>query len=318
MPLISVTFLTKILNYLVYFDDNRAFIVKKLNNKTNNNNILFKTLNNNEKVYLKVLATATLNPSDRLYHIDDMTAFKRIAENKNSTIKTNNKISLGLTSSINKSRDTSVNINDNNNNTNTITDEIKLPDVIPTPKKKWTLGDIKKGSARIDVSSLRAYITLLQWIHVRCNHLPIELIRWMIQYQIVLGAGVTWEQIKDLKLGACDACMHAKMHSIPIPPSISYKEYAIGEYLSSDHIPFSKPTIRGYTGAIIYVDKASGKLFIYLVKSKTQWLQTLKDWIRVHGSGKNPRVVKIKYLLTDYASEVHSKEFANPLQHDSC
>jgi hypothetical protein len=112
--------------------------------------------------------------------------------------------------------------------------------------------------------------------------------------------------------------MHAKMHAIPVPHSISQKVYQPFEYLSGDYIPFSGgATIRGYTGAVVYVDRATGKLFIYFVKSKDEWLQTLKDCIRENGPGRNTRSVHLRFLLTDYASEVHSTEFTAFLQQEN-
>ena len=46
----------------------------------------------------------------------------------------------------------------------------------------------------------------------------------------------------------------------------------------------------------------------YFVKSKSEWLQTLKDCINEYGLGGNIQSKKILYLLTDYNSEVQSTE----------
>ena len=46
----------------------------------------------------------------------------------------------------------------------------------------------------------------------------------------------------------------------------------------------------------------------YFVKSKSEWLQTLKDCINEYGLGENIQSKKILYLLTDYNSEVQSTE----------
>ena len=109
------------------------------------------------------------------------------------------------------------------------------------------------------------------------------------------------------------------MRAFALPLSISRRIYEVFEYLSCDHIPFSKIvngvqrsfSIRGYTGIILYADRATGKLFPHLVKNKSDWLQTLKDCMVENGpSTRNPRSVNLAYLLSDFATEVHSTEFA--------
>jgi len=109
------------------------------------------------------------------------------------------------------------------------------------------------------------------------------------------------------------------MRAFALPLSLSRRIYEVFEYLSCDHIPFSKLvhgvqrsfSIRGYTGVILFADRATGKLFPYLVKSKSEWLQCLKDCMADYGpSTRNPKSVPLAYLLSDFATEVHSAEFA--------
>ena len=99
------------------------------------------------------------------------------------------------------------------------------------------------------------------------------------------------------------------MRAFALPLSISRRIYEVFEYLSCDHIPFSKIvngvqrsfSIRGYTGIILYADRATGKLFPHLVKNKSEWLQTLKDCMVENGpSTRNPRSVNLDYLLSDF------------------
>jgi hypothetical protein len=109
------------------------------------------------------------------------------------------------------------------------------------------------------------------------------------------------------------------MRAFALPLSISRRIYEVFEYLSCDHIPFSKTvagvqrsfSIRGYTGIILIADRATGKLFDYLVKQKSEWLQCLKTCMDENGpSTRNPRSVNLAYLQSDFATEVHSTEFA--------
>ena len=67
-------------------------------------------------------------------------------------------------------------------------------------------------------------------------------------------------------------------------------------------------SIRGYIGLYLYADKKTGKLMPYFVKSKSEWLQTLKDCTNEYGPGANIKSKKLLHLLTDYNSEVQSTE----------
>ena len=62
----------------------------------------------------------------------------------------------------------------------------------------------------------------------------------MVKYGINLGTKVTYDEIKDLHLGECDTCMKCKMRAFTLPLSISRRIYEVFEFLSCDHIPFSK------------------------------------------------------------------------------
>jgi hypothetical protein len=237
---------------------------------------------NTEASSMKTIASATLR-SDMLFHIDDMTAFLR-------------------------------------------------PSIHPTPttptalftisNHPYTMKEIKYGGARVFIKSGRQYLTLLQWLHVRLGHANEALLRWIIDKNVVLGSGVTKDEISKLELGFCDTCFKSRMHALPIPSSISRKQYEIFEYLTADYLPFHKTvhgevksvSIRGYTGAVLIADKSSGKLFGYPVKRKSEWLSTLQQCIQEFGPGANPRSSKPRFLLTDYASESHSAAFTSFLQ----
>ena len=93
----------------------------------------------------------------------------------------------------------------------------------------------------------------------------------------VIGNGATIEELeKDKSWIHCDACEHGCMHSFPVPPSITLRTFDVFQFITSDYIPFLKPSIRGYTGSYVFGDKATGKLWSYQVKSKTEWLDCYK------------------------------------------
>ena len=277
LPLISVSYLSKILKFHTHFYDNKVLILKKI--KSVDNQIVF-----------KILLTATLSENDNLYHIDDMNRFKEIE---------------------NEIFDDPSSFNDSNKH--------DIHSILPIANYSLSLEpyspkEIKNGSARVFLRSTRASLSLMQWLHVRLGHASESVIKHFIRHDAILGSGVSWKEIQNLSLGTCDACMRCKMKSFPIPPSISRKIYDVFEYLTSDYVPFKKPSARGYTGLILYVDKASTKMFGYLVKKKSEWLSTFQLLLQEHGPERNHRSHPCRFFATDYATEVHSTDFASFLK----
>mmetsp|Transcript_29793 Transcript_29793/g.40907 ORF Transcript_29793/g.40907 Transcript_29793/m.40907 type:complete len:1150 (+) Transcript_29793:1094-4543(+) len=277
--LISIGYLTKVLKLFVFYSDDKAFILERVCNKE---------VDEESLCYFRTIATAQMQ-SDGLFHVDDMTKFLLpLRGASESTSTTSSLPSLNFTISM----------------------------------KSYIDREIKYGGAKVFIKSSRQYLTLLQWLHVRLGHINESQLKWMVKHQSVLGSGVSWSDIKDLQLGMCDTCIRAKMRAFALPCSISHKVYEVFEHLSSDYKPFCKTvngvqvsfSVRGYTGVILYTDKASDKVFCYLVKSSSEWLSTLILCIKEYGPGANPRSIKPRYLMTDFASEVHSKEFTKFIQ----
>lgn len=148
------------------------------------------------KNYYRTIASATLGP-DRLFHIDDMTRFldPSLQSDDEAPI-----VSYGPTS------------------------EVK----VYTPKER------RLGSHRVMIKSARQYLNYLEWLHTRMGHVDPILLKYMARHEIVLGLGITWKDVKHLEMGICDACMHARMHALPIYASLSRKSYGIFEYLTID------------------------------------------------------------------------------------
>ena len=298
LPLLSVNFLTKELNYLVLHEDNRIFILKQIPNtitfnKNKNNN---KNYSINNKNY-RVIATATLNLHDRLFHVDDMTRFKDP--------------SLLQSPSAYPSQTKPI-VDDVHNNKEEVVKEIE--EDLPADFDFYNLKDYIKGSTRVMIKSARQYLNLLEWLHVRLGHISPALIKWMVKNFCVLGVGVTWKEIAKLEMGICDACMHSHMHALPIYASLNLKVYGIFQYLTSDIVPFGFNSIRGFTATVLFACKASSKVWVYPIKRKSQWLSKLKQCIRENGKGVTPQAVELRYLLTDYATEVHSLDATNYLR----
>ena len=279
--LISIGYLTKVLKLFVFYSDDKAFILERVCNKE---------VDDSSLCYFRTIATAQIQ-NDGLFHVDDMTKFLLPLRGGSESKSLPNHSSSYTTPNLNFTIST----------------------------KSYIDREIKYGGAKVFIKSSRQYLTLLQWLHVRLGHISESQLKWMVKHQSVLGSGVSWSDIKDLQLGMCDTCIRAKMRAFNLPCSISHKVYEVFEHLSSDYKPFCKTvngvqvsfSVRGYTGVIIYTDKASDKVFCYLVKSSSEWLSTLIQCIKEYGPGTNPKSTKLRYLMTDYASEVHGKEFTD-------
>ena len=158
-------------------------------------------------------------------------------------------------------------------------------------------------------TSARQYLNALEWEHVRLGHCNPELIKYGIKGDIWLGAGVPWTELSNMQMGLCDACMHGRMHALPIYSSLNNKEYDIFEGLSSDYIPYGFSTRSGYTGGYLFTCLASDKPFFVHTKDKTEWKNALIRVINENGPARNPRSRPLRVFQTDYDTVVHSEEF---------
>jgi hypothetical protein len=240
-PLVSVKYLTQILKCFVFYSENRAYIL------------------NIGRLYTKVVATATIDKQDNLYHLDDMNQFL-IQSNFPIQSDSSNEISL---------------LHENE-------------------PPFYTTREMKFGSARNFVKNSRQFLNLLQWVHVRLGHPSQQALKRIVKDQAVLGLGVTWNDIKDMDLGICNSCMRSRMHAFPIPKSISTTTYQVFEYITCDYCPMKVLSTRKYTGIYIYGDKQSEFIFGYLVKSKTEWLQTFQLLLDEYGPKKNKNSQRVR------------------------
>ena len=185
------------------------------------------------------------------------------------------------------------------------------PQTIPKkPKLVLSPTQIISGSSKSNPKSVRGAFSTLQWLHIRLGHASRDAILSMVRNGSVMGAGISIEELeKDKSWIHCDACEHGRMHSFPVPASISMKIYDIFQFITSDYVPFLKSSIRGYVGSYIFGDKASGKLWSYLVKSKTEWLSMFKLLQAEYGPNINDNSHKTKVFSTDYDSVVHASDF---------
>ena len=298
LPLISVRYLTNVLNYKVFDSDNKAYVLKETLQTNENNSV--KIFNINETKY-KVVASATLHKN--LYQIDDMDAFLNPslfdANDYPSAYTTSSAALPGADVGDSTSSDEIVNNNE----------------IVFQPK--YSKKQIKLGSARVMIRSSHIDLNLLEWLHVRFGHMNPELIKYMVKHDLLLGCGVTFKEIQHLVMGMCDSCMHSRMHAFPIYRSLRQIIYKIFQCLTSDYVPFNFKTKRGYTGCFMYQDLASDKPMVTFTKSKTEWLKSLKQVIREFGPERNPLSTPLRILKTDFDSVVKGTDFANFLEENN-
>lgn len=169
----------------------------------------------------------------------------------------------------------------------------------------------RQGSAQIRYKATTAGLNPLEILHVKNGHANEHLLKWMVQKNVVNGLQYTYNDVKNLHLPLCPACMQGRMKAFPILPSISTNEYLPGEYISFDIISFKVKSIRNYKYSAIYVDKSSGKVIAHHLKRKSDLLKSLKDVCRLVSTLRPPR--KLRFLQSDPESVTTSSEFKDYL-----
>jgi transposase InsO family protein len=157
----------------------------------------------------------------------------------------------------------------------------------------------------------------LEILHVRLNHINEQQLKEVVRNQSVIGLGYDYNDIKNLSLPMCDACMKGKMKALATPPSISSNSYLPFELLSLDTVFFNTLSYRKYKYVALYVDKCTRKLFAYPMKHKSELVNTLKQIISEYDPVRYPSISKLKVILTDCATESMSSNFMKVLKDNS-
>ena len=304
LPLISISKLTKINKYKIIHSDDRAFVLKEYNPRTDD---LPPDWSINKSNY-RAIASATVNGG--LFQIDDISRFEDPSLYQ---------------AYAHGPAETKAIVDD---------DEIEEPQIPPrppeqpqvesqedsdmdAPAKPLDTASMKGKNKRVMIKSARQYVNYLEWLHVKMGHLGEEVIKWIVKKSVVNGTGVSWEVLSKQQMGICDACLHARMHALPIYPSMSKIKWGIFECLTSDYISYGFTTRRMFTGCYIFQDLGSDKPFVVQVKTKTAWLWSLKRVIREFGPGRNSRSLSLKVFKTDFDTVVHSGKFTRFLTNEN-
>ena len=168
----------------------------------------------------------------------------------------------------------------------------------------------KKGQ-RGQRRNLNATFTLnpAEVLHNILGHLSLTEILWILKHNILTGLQYTYDEVKGHKIRNCGVCQRAKATTPTIYPSISNTTYQPMEYILMDIILSSCKSADGYTMATIVSDFQTEVTEVYGLSSKSEVLHSLTSFINTHGSGSNPRAVRVRYINADSGSENLSKDF---------
>ena len=137
--------------------------------------------------------------------------------------------------------------------------------------------DEVKGSGR----SRKVYSTANQdkitSLHNRWGHMSINSMKNGIKNDCVIGAGITYEDIKDYQLGVCNACMLGRMNADPTPTSITNhnNDDTLNIICGDIKGPFQKESTHRNKWFILFVCAISSFYVAYFMKSKSESLSKL-------------------------------------------
>ena len=129
-----------------------------------------------------------------------------------------------------------------------------------------------KGSAPTKLSQTTAGEKPIDLIHRRHGHISEGVIKSALRTDSWVGAGFTYDQIKNDRLKFCTTCYEGKMKAFKRDgPSANRDAFAVGEKFGIDYKgKFLVRSVDGYNGFYLLSDYESSFLVVILVKSKNE------------------------------------------------
>lgn len=160
--------------------------------------------------------------------------------------------------------------------------------------------DPAKGSANPKPSQTTSGVHPFDLLHHELGHMSESNLKKALRNENLLGTKVTYDQVKDLHLRFCPACMEGRMHAFPrVKDDKDSESYKIYEKFSIDYKgKFREKSIDGYTGFYLVSDYATNNQFVFLVKSKGEaaTLKVLNDFMAIVDSERGEaRVMQCDY-----------------------
>lgn len=178
----------------------------------------------------------------------------------------------------------------------------KGQDVVMTAERRGSLYYLYASVLKLhqDEVNLVKPISLKMW-HDRLGHLAMGSIRELVKKQVISADDA---QEPD----PCQDCIRGKAKKQPYPTGKHISSSPL-DYVHSDLWgPASVSTIGGGRYYMSLIDDYSRKIWIYILKEKSEAFKTFKEWCSAVELEKG---CKVKCLRTDNGLEYLSKEFDN-------
>jgi len=142
--------------------------------------------------------------------------------------------------------------------------------------------DEVKGQAPTGSRATVLGMNKLELLHQRFGHLGEENIKRALRNKSIIGAGVTYDEIKNMKMRLCPDCMKGRMNAFPLLSSGATDLDLLGpfEHLATDDKgPFSVRTIEHYIRFDLFSWRGSKWIEVKFKKAKTDFYENLKEVI---------------------------------------
>lgn len=136
-------------------------------------------------------------------------------------------------------------------------------------------------------------------IHHKLGHVSIGKIKLAVKNGLVDGLNLTDKEIKKGKLDFCYDCMRGKMKADPSGNSTNHqKEWKMFEKVAVDYKgPYAVHSYHHYNGFYLFSDYYTDYVWVYLVKSKSEFINALRAFYISHNVTYK---VELKVLQGDF------------------
>ena len=136
----------------------------------------------------------------------------------------------------------------------------------------FTVSSLIRGSCQTRLTKLRAKINKLNVLHNRFGHWSERKLKRLVQHGKLTGIGVSYNEIKDLTMEICDACMRGKMSKVPVTTSKSVITSKPFERVGSDLAGrMSIRSIHGSYYIAIFVDYHTDYVAVSFIAEKSKF-----------------------------------------------
>jgi hypothetical protein len=119
-------------------------------------------------------------------------------------------------------------------------------------------------------------------IHHKLGHLSENKLKLALSKGLIDGIDIGPEEVRKAKLKFCYDCMRGKMKAFP-RDGVTDHNWRLFEKVAVDYKgPFSVKSYHSYNGFFLFSDYYSDYVWVYLVKSKNEFLSALTEFYQCH------------------------------------